>query len=200
MTDDGSAGDSSAGDGPAEKSPAGNGSAEDGPADEAVRLRAWADDDGDAAWYAESVRDPLIQRFTTESPLLEADQVRAAIVALRTSDVQEGFVICDAVTGARLGNISLYHDGRSGEVSYWLAADARGRGAATHALSLFSAWSFKTVGLDELWLDVHQDNTASQQVALRAGYQRDPGHDKAQEVKGAVWLMLGYSMRRPPDA
>jgi len=34
----------------------------------------WADDD--AAWYADEVRDPLIQRFTTESPELDAGQVR----------------------------------------------------------------------------------------------------------------------------
>jgi [ribosomal protein S5]-alanine N-acetyltransferase len=170
--------------------------AEDGPVDEVVRLRAWSDDEAETVWYAESVRDPLIQRFTTESPLLEADQVRAAIVALRASDVHEGFVICDAVTGARMGNIALSHDGRVGEMSYWLAADARGRGAAARALALFSSWSFETLGLEELWLAVHRDNTASQQVALRAGYRRDPGHDKAPEVKGAVWPMLGYSLRR----
>lgn len=38
--------------------------------DGVVRLREWADDD--SAWYAESVRDPLIQDFTTESPALDA--------------------------------------------------------------------------------------------------------------------------------
>ena len=70
--------------------------------DGVVRLREWADDD--SAWYAESVRDPLIQRFTTESPALNAGQVLAAIVGLRAADDAEGFVICDAVTGERLGN------------------------------------------------------------------------------------------------
>jgi hypothetical protein len=42
--------------------------------DGVVRFREWAD--GDAAWYADEVRDPLIQRFTTESPELDAGQVR----------------------------------------------------------------------------------------------------------------------------
>lgn len=96
--------------------------------DGVVHLRQWSDDD--AAWYADSVRDPLIQRFTTESPDLEAGQVLAAIARLRASDTEAGFVICDAVTGARLGNIALSHDGRSGEVSYWVAAEGRGRGVA----------------------------------------------------------------------
>lgn len=163
--------------------------------DGVVRLREWAEDD--SPWYAESVRDPLIQRFTTESPALDAGQVVAAIVRLRAADDAAGFVICDAVTGERLGNMALRHDGRAGEVSYWVASRARGRGVATRALTLFSPWSFQTVGLEELWLCAHRENVASQRTALRAGYQRDPGRDKSMEVKGAVWPMLGYALRRP---
>ncbi|HEY3873644.1 MAG TPA: GNAT family protein [Actinocrinis sp.] len=161
------------------------------PDDAAVRLREWNDGD-DAAWYAESVRDPLIQRFTTESPTLTADEVRAAIVAMRASDTAEGFVVCDARTGDRLGNIALQHDGGSGEVSYWMAAEARGRGAATQALIMFSAWSIREVGLRTLWLRAHRDNTASQRVALRAGYRRDPDRDASTDVKGEVWPILGF--------
>lgn len=160
-----------------------------------VRLREWADED--AAWYADSVRDPLIQRFTTDSPALTAEEVLAAIVRMRTSGTDEGFVICDAVTGARLGNIALRHNGTSGEVSYWVAAEARGRGIATRALVVFSAWSFRTVGLEVLWLRVHRDNAASQRVAMRAGYRRDPVRDKSQQAKGTVWPMLGYALDRP---
>jgi RimJ/RimL family protein N-acetyltransferase len=161
--------------------------------DGVVRLREWADDD--SAWYAESVRDPLIQRFTTESPALNAGQVLAAIVRLRAADDAEGFVICDAVTGERLGNIALSHDGRAGEVSYWVADRARGRGVAARALALFSSWSFQAVGLEELRLRTHRDNVASQRAALRAGYQRDPGRDGSQVAKGTVWPMLGYALR-----
>ena len=161
-----------------------------------VRLREWADDDSD--WYAASVRDPLIQRFTTESPALDAGQVLAAIVRLRTAGDAEGFVICDAVTGRRLGNIALRHNGRAGEVSYWVAAEARGRRVATRGLALFSSWCFHALGLEELWLLTHWANVASQRAARRAGYQRDPGRDTSREVKGAVWPMLGYALRRPP--
>ncbi len=167
---------------------------ESGLHDEVVRLREWADED--AAWYVDSVRDPLIQRFTSESPALEAGQVLAAIVRLRASDADAGFVICDAVTGARLGNIALARDGRAGEVSYWVAAEGRGRGVATRALALFSAWSFRVAGLDELRLEVHRDNLASQRVAVRAGYQRDPGRDESRQVKGVSWPMLGFSLSR----
>jgi RimJ/RimL family protein N-acetyltransferase len=123
--------------------------------------------------------------------------VLAAIVRLRAADDAKGFVICDAVTGERLGNIALLHDGRAGQVSYWVASEARGRGVATRALVLFSSWSFQAVGLEELWLRAHRENVASQRAALRAGYQGDPGRDKSEEFKGAEWPMLGYVLRRP---
>ncbi|MET9065881.1 GNAT family N-acetyltransferase [Streptosporangium sandarakinum] len=71
------------------------------------------------------------------------------------------------------------------------------RGAATRAVALFSAWSFRNVGLSEPWLRAHRDNVASQQVASRAGFRRDPQRDKTQEVKGEVWPMLGYALSRP---
>ncbi len=162
--------------------------------DEVVRLREWADDD--AAWYADSVRDPLIQQFTTDSPALTTEDVRAAIGRMRASGAEEGFVICAAVTGAPLGNIALHHDGNSGEVSYWVVADARGRGVARRALALFSDWSFQAVGLEELWLRVHRDNVASQRVAMGAGYRRSPDRDKSQQAKGTLWPMLGYTLDR----
>jgi RimJ/RimL family protein N-acetyltransferase len=163
--------------------------------DGVVRLREWADDD--AGWYAESVRDPLIQQFTTDSPTLDAAQVFAAILRLRASSDAEGFVICDSATGQRLGNIALRHDGQAGEVSYWVAAEARGRGVATRGLALFSSWAFQSVGLAEVWLRAHRDNVASQQVALHVGFRRDPQRDKSQEAKGVVWPMLGYALPRP---
>ncbi len=163
--------------------------------DGVVRLRDWGDDD--AAWYAECVRDPEIQRFTTDPPTLEAEQVLAAIVRMRAADDAEGFLICDAVTGVRLGNIALAHDGRVGSVSYWLAAEARGRGAATRALGLFTGWVFRTVGLAELRLCVHRDNVAAQRVALRAGYRRDPDRDGPQQVKGAQWPMIAFAHPQP---
>ena len=164
--------------------------------DGVVRLRAWEDED--AGWYAASVRDPLIQRFTTDPPTLDAAQVRAAIARMRASAAEAGFLVCDSVTGQRLGNIALLHDGETGEVSYWVSAEARGRGVAARAVALFSAWSFRNPGLRELWLRAHRDNLASQRVALRAGFAWAPERDTTQRAKGEEWPMLGYALAAPP--
>jgi hypothetical protein len=70
---------------------------------------------------------PQIQRYTTEPPTLTAAEVRAAIVALADLTDTVELVICDATTGQRLGNIALRLDAGVGEVSYWVAASARGQ-------------------------------------------------------------------------
>jgi len=163
--------------------------------DELVVLRDWYDDDAD--WYAAAVRDPEIQRFTTEREDLTPEQVRAAIAELRGRRDQVGFVICDAVTGERLGNIALRRVGPVGEMSYWVAARARGRGVATAALRLLSNWAPATLGLSELRLWCHADNVPSRRVAERAGYRRARQHDGTRTVKGQPWPVVGYALRVP---
>jgi [ribosomal protein S5]-alanine N-acetyltransferase len=165
--------------------------------DELVVLRDWYEDDAD--WYAAAVRDPEIQRFTTEREDLTAEQVQAAIAELRGRQDQVGFVICDAVTGERLGNIALSRAGPVGEVSYWVVARARGRGVATAALRLLSNWAPATLGLSELRLWCHADNVPSRRVAERAGYRRAWRHDASRTVKGQPWPVVGYALRVPHD-
>ena len=158
-----------------------------------VVLRRWSGSDAD--WYAASTRDPAIQRFTTEREDLTAAEVRAAIRALLASDNPDsGLIITDATTGERLGNIAVSDEG---EVSYWLAATARGRGAATAALRCFSDRILGTTDRPELWLRIHAENTPSMAVASRAGYERDPDRDDQSLVKGELWKRLANRLVRP---
>jgi ribosomal-protein-alanine N-acetyltransferase len=164
--------------------------------DGVIRLRPW--DVADAAWYAETAsHDAQIQRFTSESPDTTEDQVREAILALLAGPPDAaGFLIADAVTDERLGNIALEIESGVGHLSYWLAASARGRGAATAALRLFSTWAFVHLGLTELRLWAHASNTASCAVAERAGYERDPERDETKQIKGADWPAVAYRLGR----
>ena len=72
--------------------------------------------------------DPLIQQFTSESPTVTVEEIRAAIAELLTKPPgAAGFLVADASTNQRLGNIALTYENGTGDVSYWIAADARGR-------------------------------------------------------------------------
>jgi ribosomal-protein-alanine N-acetyltransferase len=168
--------------------------------DEVVTLRRWSLDDAD--WYAASVVDDgLIQRFTAEQPTVTTEDVRAAIRDLLSAPAgAAGFLIADVVTGQRLGNIALTYEHGVGDVSYWLAHDARGRGVATAALRLFTRWAHTELSLDELRLWAHTDNTASRAVAERAGYLRDPERDRVRDVKGQTWPTVAYVHGRSPTA
>lgn len=167
--------------------------------DGVVGLRAWTVDDAD--WYATAARDPVIQQYTTESPTLTATQVRVAISALLGAQPgSAGFLICAVGTGERLGNIALEHHDGIGQVSYWLATEARGQGTATAALRLISAWAFELLGLAELRLWTHRENTASRRVAERAGYRRDPDRDQWRKVKGASWPTVAYRLPAAVDS
>ena len=157
-----------------------------------IRLREW--EIADAEWYAAiAAHDEMIQRFTTESPDLTAGQVRTAILELAGRIDASGFLICDA-NGERLGNIALSHADGVGVVSYWLAASARGRGAATTALRLLSDWAFECLALDELRLWTHVANTASRRVAERAGYVRHPELDHRRRMKTEICSMAAYRL------
>jgi RimJ/RimL family protein N-acetyltransferase len=161
--------------------------------DGVVLLRGWRD--GDAEWYAAAARDPVIQRYTAEPPGITAAQVRSAMAAGWTDAA--GFVICDAASGERFGNVGLRHREGVGHASYWLAASARGRGVATRALRLLSGWAFADLDLSEMRLWTHVDNAASRLVAERAGYRRVPQDDQRRTVKGRTWSTVGYRLRRP---
>ena len=140
-------------------------------------------------------RDPEIQRFTTDPADLTAADVAAAITALSSDPRHVGFLVADVATGTRLGNLALDHADRAGEVSYWVAAEARGRGVATRALRVLASWAFGALDIDVLRLWTHADNTASRTAAERAGFTRVPAEDRTRVVRGAAWPTVAYERR-----
>ena len=58
----------------------------------------------------------------------------------------------------------------TGEIGYWVAREARGRGVATRAVRLACAWAASELGLTTLEIVVHEDNAPSLRVARAAGF------------------------------
>lgn len=167
----------------------------DGPlTDGVVSLRTWAP--ADAAWYVEQARDPEILRFTNEpEDLTEQAVVDAIGTMLRTREAY-GAVVCDAVTGERLGNAGLApvsDDPAAGALSYWVAPAGRGRGVATRAVRLLTEWA-REIGLHRVELHAHIDNVGSQRVAERAGFARGRVVPDFRVVKGQSWTVVFYDL------
>jgi ribosomal-protein-alanine N-acetyltransferase len=146
-------------------------------ADEIVVLRRWRETDVPA--QLEAFRDPLFERFSDWAPHTEAGvlaylaeeerarqagkQIEFALVEPGDDDVVLG--------GASLNNVDL--EQRRAAIGYWLTADARGRGVATHAVRLICRWAFDDLRLARLELTCGPDNRGSQGVAERCGFTRE---------------------------
>ncbi len=144
--------------------------------DGSLILRPWTLDD--LADVHRMVQDPQIPRYMSIPPNHTVEGVRTWL-ASRDEDLAAGrsasLAIIDA-PGRLLGSVSLElscADQAIGEVGYWVAAQDRGRGVATGAVRLISEWALRTLGLARLEIITHEDNAASQQVALTNGFQRE---------------------------
>lgn len=90
------------------------------------------------------------------------------------------FAVLDEVRNRVVGHVGLKNrdggqvgTGTRGEIGYWTAAEARGRGIAPAAVRAVTDWAFSNFGAEGLprIMLVHDlDNQASCRVALKSGY------------------------------
>ena len=135
-------------------------------------------------------QDPEIPRWTTVPTPYSEDDAQDWVDA-SAEEHAEGLgvnlVVLDAASGELLGAIGLMeHAPAIPRVGYWVKREARGRGAASRALTLVSRWALDELGLPRLELITHPDNVASQRVAEKAGFVREGVMRRAWEQRG-VW-------------
>lgn len=139
-------------------------------------LRPWTEQDIPAMVAA--YRDPEMRRWL-RYPITTAEQARQVIEA-READRRAGksfsFAVAESDTDGLLGAVTvrgLDGEATSGEVGYWVASTARGRGIATRALEAACEWAFglpRTRPLERLELLHSVGNQASCRVAEKAGF------------------------------
>jgi RimJ/RimL family protein N-acetyltransferase len=131
--------------------------------------------DADIPDIVAACSDPQIPRWTrVPSPYTREDAERFVAIAATEAAAGEGvaLAVCDAddrLIGT-IGLMELDPRRRRGEIGYWTAAQARGRGAATRAVALLREWAHAELGIAELEILAHRDNRPSQLVAERAGF------------------------------
>lgn len=144
-------------------------------ADEAVVLRPLRMKD--VPDIVRACNDPLVPRYVPVVPVPYTEAHGKAFVQRSSRPVDEvNLAITDRETGALLGAVGFSHrksDHAIAEIGYWLAPEARGRGAATRAVRLLSRWVLTERDVARLQLHTDPENTASQAVALRAGFTRE---------------------------
>jgi RimJ/RimL family protein N-acetyltransferase len=119
-------------------------------------------------------QDPEIPRWTRVPwPYTREDAKR--FLASAATEAAAGEALALAVTredDRLIGTVGLMEldGGGSGEIGYWTAAEARGRGMTTRAVILVRDWAHEALGLTTIEILSHRDNRPSQLVAERAGF------------------------------
>lgn len=147
--------------------------------DGTVTLRPWRHADTPARFAA--FLDELCLRFSYPHDGAPSQAEVAALIETdeqaRLDGIELNLAIVDASHPDDIwGAASVYEVNpvrRSAAVGYWLASQARGRGAATRTLRLLAAWAFDNLGVQRLELTSAPDNLASHGVAQRCGFHRE---------------------------
>lgn len=165
-----------------------------------VVLRAFGD--GDVDLVCSVAADPLIPLITTvPNSGTRADAV--AYIARQHDRLATGvgysFAVAEAATDQAVGQIGLWlRNLDQGRVStgYWIAQQFRGKGYATAALRLLSAWALSFDDVARIELSVEPWNRGSWRTAESCGYQREGLLRSWQAVGDQRKDMYMYSLTR----
>ena len=146
--------------------------------DGVVTLRGWTLDDAPAC--ARACDDPLTaQWLPVPRPYALADAegyIGGFIATSWAEGTAAELAVTDAQTGELLGAVGLKLHQRAqgvGEVGYWTAPWARGRGVAGRGAALSARWGLEVLGLDRVELLADVENLRSQRAAERGGFVRE---------------------------
>jgi RimJ/RimL family protein N-acetyltransferase len=141
--------------------------------DGVITLRPPRADDAEALYR--ECQDPEIARWTgVPSPYERhhAEQYLARCVEDEAAGKTRAFVAVDAEDRI-LASISVMELDKGqgyGEIGYWVAKDARGKGVASRAVTLLRDWCASELRLEQIELLIHESNQASRRVAESTGF------------------------------
>jgi RimJ/RimL family protein N-acetyltransferase len=138
---------------------------------------------GDAALLVEATRHEQARALWGPRPA-GPYSLEDARTALQQWDPAQGEQVSYGVLRADrlVAALGLMLDGpQSAELAYWVRPEQRRRGIGVRSVVALTAWAHRS-GLARLWLEIDPGNTASLELARRAGYQleqRPPRHCRA---------------------
>lgn len=160
------------------------------------RLRSFCETDVGLVFAA--AEDPYIPQITSIPQMPTADSA-LAFVRRQIARFHDGegysFAIVRDEDDVACGQIGLWPDpSRLGfaSVGYWLAPEARGKGAATASLLAICDWGLTNAGVKEIELFVEEANTRSTAVAERAQFRFVRTVPNARSVNGQIIDMRLY--------
>ncbi|MET7740894.1 GNAT family N-acetyltransferase [Streptomyces sp. NPDC005385] len=147
----------------------------------------------------EASEDDYIPLITTvPSPCSDASGVAFIERQWSRATTRAGYPFVIVTAGGRpVGQVGLWlkdlSQGRA-SMGYWVAASARGQGAAVAAVEAVAHWALGTLRIPRLELWIEPENSASVRTAERAGFQREGLLRKWQQVGDERRDMFMYAL------
>ena len=144
-----------------------------------IRIRPYSVADAQVVWEAAMESSaallPWMAWFHTGYHLRETRSwLEMQVAAFRLGTSYEFAIVSDDARylgGCGINQIDPLN--RRANLGYWVRTSEAGRGVATAAAQLATAWTFKHTDLVRLEIVAAVENVASQRVAERAGAQRE---------------------------
>lgn len=137
-----------------------------------LALRVWVEDDL-AVYRALLSDESLWTHMLEERPARLDDDSLRALIALSTEGTHHKVRVA-SIGGQPVGQVRLEYgaDPATGELSYWVAAAARGRGIGRQMVARFlDRLAVRKPHITRITARVHPDNRASQRLLLACGFQ-----------------------------
>ena len=172
--------------------------------DGVVTLRGWTP--ADAPDVRRACDDPLTARWLPVPVPYTLDDAQSYLEGYLATAWSEGtaaeLAVTDTATGELLGAMGLKLGNRRlgyGEIGYWTAPWARGRGVAARGARLSAQWGLEVLGLSRVELLADVDNTASQRAAEKAGFVREGVARRSRLDRDGVARDMVLFSRVPED-
>ena len=166
-----------------------------------IVLRPWRPSDVPALVVA--CQDPEIARWVSIPQPYEAADARAFVdesLAMWGDGSGAAFAIVDARTDALLGAVSRFGpEGHQATLGCWVARGARGRGIGTRALRAVAEWTLETTSVIRVDAFIRVGNTTSEQMTMRAGFQREGVLRAWDLLRGVPVDCVAYSRLRTDE-
>lgn len=130
-------------------------------------LRHWQADDAPALAAAWS--DPAIIRWNPPPSGLDAAAWIAGAETRWARRLSLDLVIGPGVAG-EVGLAAFTDAPTRAELGVWVAADRRGSGVASRAVTTVTDWAFAELGVEQLWARTDPANAAAESLFARVGW------------------------------
>jgi ribosomal-protein-serine acetyltransferase len=176
--------------------------------DSATSLRVLREDDAAELFALTDANRAYLRRWLPWVDLVTCEDDSRSFLASVTAQREDGRgptfgVLCDGALAGVAGFLPIDRVNCCGEIGYWLAPRAQGRGVMTQCCRFVVRYGFLTLDLNRIQIAAGTDNVASRAIAERLGFKLE-GILRGREnlygtfIDHAMYSLLRSEFDAPP--